>query len=282
MVGAAVSAVLLLLTRRWLTAAIAIALTAAGRRREFRSSSAPPRPNGTDRSESSPRMCLWVKPIQSLHRHRNRQRGRRRRPGTHPAAGRRPRRDRHRSHLPLPGPRARRVRRTASVSGAATRSSLRAHRGLPAHHGQRRHRRPRHRQDAVFVAIHLPGPWPQDIDGLARGNPKPASHSRRRSKTRPTARPVVVAGDFNATYDMAPFRKLLTNGYADAAEQSGAGLLRTFPAEGQLGAALRDRPRPDQQRDSHRRADDQDPGLRSPGTAHDGASPARRAPSHVQ
>ncbi len=44
-------------------------------------------------------------------------------------------------------------------------------------------------------------------------------------------RPVIVPGDFNATYDMAPFRKLLTNGYADAAEQSGAGITRTFPAD---------------------------------------------------
>ena len=32
---------------------------------------------------------------------------------------------------------------------------------------------------------------------------------------------VIVAGDFNATYDMAPFRRLLDEGYRDAGEQAG-------------------------------------------------------------
>ena len=30
--------------------------------------------------------------------------------------------------------------------------------------------------------------------------------------------PVIVAGDFNSTVDMRPFRELLRNGYADSAE----------------------------------------------------------------
>ncbi|EKF25453.1 endonuclease/Exonuclease/phosphatase family protein [Mycolicibacterium hassiacum DSM 44199] len=42
--------------------------------------------------------------------------------------------------------------------------------------------------------------------------------------------PVIVAGDFNATRDMLPFRRLLDTGYHDAAEQAGAGLVRTFPS----------------------------------------------------
>jgi endonuclease/exonuclease/phosphatase (EEP) superfamily protein YafD len=42
---------------------------------------------------------------------------------------------------------------------------------------------------------------------------------------------VVVAGDLNSTFDMSPFRAVLRNGYRDAAEQSGAGIVPTFPAD---------------------------------------------------
>ncbi|WP_232375311.1 endonuclease/exonuclease/phosphatase family protein [Mycolicibacterium baixiangningiae] len=41
---------------------------------------------------------------------------------------------------------------------------------------------------------------------------------------------VVVAGDFNSTPDMRQFRDLLTNGYRDAVEQTGAGPGPTFPS----------------------------------------------------
>jgi endonuclease/exonuclease/phosphatase (EEP) superfamily protein YafD len=41
---------------------------------------------------------------------------------------------------------------------------------------------------------------------------------------------VVVGGDFNATPDVAQFRALLVDGYADGAEQAGAGVTRTYPA----------------------------------------------------
>ncbi|MGV0715800.1 endonuclease/exonuclease/phosphatase family protein [Mycolicibacterium sp. XJ662] len=41
---------------------------------------------------------------------------------------------------------------------------------------------------------------------------------------------VVVAGDFNSTPDMRPFRDLLTNGYHDAVDQTGAGFAPTFPS----------------------------------------------------
>ncbi len=40
---------------------------------------------------------------------------------------------------------------------------------------------------------------------------------------------VVVAGDFNATRDQAPFRSLLSDGFLDAADQAGAGFQPTFP-----------------------------------------------------
>ncbi|GJF14885.1 hypothetical protein NGTWS1803_28570 [Mycolicibacterium cyprinidarum] len=41
---------------------------------------------------------------------------------------------------------------------------------------------------------------------------------------------VIVAGDFNSTPDMRQFRDLLSNGYNDAVEQTGAGFAPTFPS----------------------------------------------------
>ena len=49
---------------------------------------------------------------------------------------------------------------------------------------------------------------------------------------------VIIAGDFNSTPDMQQFRELLTNGYRDAADQTGAGFLPTFPADSWLPPAL--------------------------------------------
>ncbi|MFF0814487.1 endonuclease/exonuclease/phosphatase family protein [Rhodococcus sp. NPDC003318] len=42
---------------------------------------------------------------------------------------------------------------------------------------------------------------------------------------------VLMAADFNATWDHAQFRALLGGGVRDAAEQAGAGVLRTYPAD---------------------------------------------------
>lgn len=42
---------------------------------------------------------------------------------------------------------------------------------------------------------------------------------------------VIVAGDYNSTPDMRQFRDLLTNGYRDAVEQTGAGFAPTFPSD---------------------------------------------------
>jgi len=52
--------------------------------------------------------------------------------------------------------------------------------------------------------------------------------------------PLVVAGDFNATRDHRQFRDLLgSNGYRDAADDAGAGLLPTFPADRSVGPIAR-------------------------------------------
>ncbi|MGW0483646.1 endonuclease/exonuclease/phosphatase family protein [Nonomuraea sp. NPDC003214] len=40
----------------------------------------------------------------------------------------------------------------------------------------------------------------------------------------------ILAGDFNASLDHAPMRRLLARGYKDAADQVGAGLIPTWPA----------------------------------------------------
>jgi endonuclease/exonuclease/phosphatase family metal-dependent hydrolase len=46
--------------------------------------------------------------------------------------------------------------------------------------------------------------------------------------------PWLLAGDFNATFDQAPFRELVDRGYRDAGEAAGKGLDATFPADGSL------------------------------------------------
>ncbi len=43
--------------------------------------------------------------------------------------------------------------------------------------------------------------------------------------------PIVVGADLNATWDIAQFRRLLTDGYADAADLVGAGIVRTYPTD---------------------------------------------------
>ncbi|MEW5809590.1 MAG: endonuclease/exonuclease/phosphatase family protein [Actinomycetota bacterium] len=80
--------------------------------------------------------------------------------------------------------------------------------------------------DTTVLSVHLAAPWPQEIDhwrdDIARLPGTLAEVGRSAG-----AGAVIVAGDFNATADMAPFRALLTDGYDDAV--AGAGLLRTYP-----------------------------------------------------
>jgi endonuclease/exonuclease/phosphatase (EEP) superfamily protein YafD len=55
----------------------------------------------------------------------------------------------------------------------------------------------------------------------------------------PGDRPLILAGDFNATLDHAQFRRLLRRGYADAASQAGNGLSPTWgPQPGRRPALL--------------------------------------------
>jgi endonuclease/exonuclease/phosphatase (EEP) superfamily protein YafD len=82
---------------------------------------------------------------------------------------------------------------------------------------------------ATVASTHMSAPWPEPIrgwrDDLAR-------LSVVLGEIGASARgPVVMAGDLNATPDVLEFRRLLRDGYHDAAEQAGAGLTRTHPAD---------------------------------------------------
>lgn len=87
--------------------------------------------------------------------------------------------------------------------------------------------------DPSVLVVHLPGPWPQPIDDWRHDMDRlPATLDEVAEGVGGGA--VVVAGDLNSTMDMRPFRSLLRNGYRDAAEQSGAGIKPTFPADWRL------------------------------------------------
>jgi len=80
----------------------------------------------------------------------------------------------------------------------------------------------------TVLAVHLAAPWVQPLqyfrDDIARF-PTTLQAAVRNAG----AGAVIVAGDMNSTYDMRPFRQLLDTGYRDAAEQAGAGVVRSFP-----------------------------------------------------
>jgi endonuclease/exonuclease/phosphatase (EEP) superfamily protein YafD len=80
------------------------------------------------------------------------------------------------------------------------------------------------RQDIEVVAVHTmppvvtagPEAWQRELAGLPN-----------RDINGP---PRVLAGDFNATLDHVGLRRLLSNGYVDAADEVGAGLAPTWPS----------------------------------------------------
>jgi endonuclease/exonuclease/phosphatase (EEP) superfamily protein YafD len=88
-----------------------------------------------------------------------------------------------------------------------------------------------------LLVVHLAGPWPQPITGWQRDIAALDATLRRVTDEAGTD-PVVVAGDFNATSDLRPFRDLLRHGYGNAAAQAGEGRLPTFPNGAKIPAAL--------------------------------------------
>ena len=88
---------------------------------------------------------------------------------------------------------------------------------------------PRVSQDVSLLTVHLDAPWPRPIIGWQSDIAKfPGTLDDVAAEAADGA--VIVGGDFNSTYDMRPFRALLTNGYADAARQAGSGRNFTYPA----------------------------------------------------
>jgi endonuclease/exonuclease/phosphatase (EEP) superfamily protein YafD len=81
------------------------------------------------------------------------------------------------------------------------------------------------------VAVHTTPPTmsPKDWKTQMNSLPRPADGAIR-----------ILAGDFNATFDHATFRRLLRTGYLDAARSRGKGLMATWPAGAVLPVALLD------------------------------------------
>jgi endonuclease/exonuclease/phosphatase (EEP) superfamily protein YafD len=82
----------------------------------------------------------------------------------------------------------------------------------------------------TVVTVHLPGPFPRPVSDWRNGMDR-LSMSLRDYAGAAGKGAIIVAGDLNATNDMSDFRRLLEDGYRDAAEQAGAGIQFTFPAD---------------------------------------------------
>lgn len=82
--------------------------------------------------------------------------------------------------------------------------------------------------ETTVVTTHLSAPWPEPIEGW-RNDIAHLKATLQRLAAAPGA--VIVAGDLNSTADMREFRSLISDGYRDAAEQAGAGLVPTHPAD---------------------------------------------------
>lgn len=80
----------------------------------------------------------------------------------------------------------------------------------------------------VLAAVHPLPPYPKPAWMWASEMEDLARLARERA---PDGVPIIVSGDFNSTYSHTRYRSLLTDGFIDAADQTGAGLLPTFPAD---------------------------------------------------
>jgi endonuclease/exonuclease/phosphatase (EEP) superfamily protein YafD len=78
-----------------------------------------------------------------------------------------------------------------------------------------------------IIVTHMPGPWPQPIEGWRRDLALMDEEVRDLANDTETGA-TVIAGDFNATTDMQPFRKLVGRGFTDAAADLGE-TIRTYP-----------------------------------------------------
>jgi endonuclease/exonuclease/phosphatase (EEP) superfamily protein YafD len=79
----------------------------------------------------------------------------------------------------------------------------------------------------TILVAHVAGPWPQPTDVWNDDLTRMPTTLREAASGGGC---VIAAGDFNSTRDMWQFRNLLRQGYQDAAEQAGAGITATYPA----------------------------------------------------
>lgn len=84
-------------------------------------------------------------------------------------------------------------------------------------------------EDVTVLTTHMSAPWPDPLQGWRDDVRRFATALQTMAEH--TNGPILVAGDLNSTTDMREFRQLLKAGYRDAAEQAGAGLTRTHPAD---------------------------------------------------
>lgn len=83
----------------------------------------------------------------------------------------------------------------------------------------------------LVFAVHPVPPWPRHPEAWVR---ELAAIRQMLAKIPVDDGPVVVAGDFNATFDHKRYRDLLQDGYRDAAIEVGAGHLATYHADLEL------------------------------------------------
>ncbi|SMG32123.1 Uncharacterized conserved protein YafD, endonuclease/exonuclease/phosphatase (EEP) superfamily [Rhodococcus rhodochrous J3] len=87
----------------------------------------------------------------------------------------------------------------------------------------------------VLAAVHPMPPYPEPAWQWAAEMEKLGVLLRERAGD---DGPVIVSGDFNSTWSHTRYRALLTDGFVDAADQTGAGLLPSFPADAAYPAVI--------------------------------------------
>ena len=88
------------------------------------------------------------------------------------------------------------------------------------------------RFDPLVASVHVISPVASDENAFVDWRSGITTTKRELDGLADIAGPaaVIIGGDFNSTPDMRQFRDLLTNGYRDAIQQTGAGFAPTFPS----------------------------------------------------
>jgi endonuclease/exonuclease/phosphatase (EEP) superfamily protein YafD len=87
----------------------------------------------------------------------------------------------------------------------------------------------------LVFAVHPVPPWPRHPEAWVR---ELAAIRQMLAKIPDDEGPVIVAGDFNATFDHKRYRDLLTGRYRDAAIEVGAGHLATYHSDLRIPAII--------------------------------------------